>query len=99
MFYELLQDGTIGQSTPNAKIAQSLGLNLETQEEIVYGFDGKQYIKGTEPTPPEPTYSEKRLTEYPQISEQLDMLYWDKVNNTNLWQEKITEIKTKYPKS
>ena len=26
------------------------------------------------------------------------MLYWDKVNGTNTWQEKIAEIKAKYPK-
>lgn len=47
---------------------------------------------------PEPTYVEKRLEEYPSIGDQLDMIYWDKVNNTNLWQEKITDIKAKYPK-
>ena len=47
---------------------------------------------------PEPTYAELRQQEYPPIEEQLDMLYWDKVNGTNLWQETITEIKEKYPK-
>ena len=98
MYYELLSDGTIGQSTPNEKIAQKLGLNLETDKEIVYGFNGKRYFKGQEPTPPEPGYIEKRLAEYPPISDQLDMIYWDKVNGTNLWQGKIAEIKAKYPK-
>ena len=48
---------------------------------------------------PELTYVQKRLAEYPSIGDQLDMIYWDKVNGTNLWQEKITEIKNKYPKS
>ena len=47
---------------------------------------------------PEPTYVQKRAAAYPAIKEQLDMIYWDKINGTNLWQEKITEIKTKYPK-
>lgn len=48
---------------------------------------------------PEPlTYAEKRAMEYPSIQDQLDMIYWDKVNGTNTWQEKITEIKAKYPK-
>ena len=47
---------------------------------------------------PEPTYVEKRMMEYPPLTDQLDMIYWDKVNGTNLWQEKITEIKNKYPK-
>ena len=98
IYYELMSDGTIGRSTSNKKIAQSLGLNLTTNQEIVYGFDGKRYFKGQEPTPPEQSYIEKRLAAYPQISDQLDMIYWDKVNGTNIWQEKITEIKTKYPK-
>ena len=50
------------------------------------------------PVAPEKSYSEKRQAEYPAIPDQLDMIYWDKVNNTNLWQEKIAEIKAKYPK-
>ena len=98
MYYELLSDNTIGQSTPSAEIAQKLGLTLTTEKEIVYAWDGKRYFKGEEPTPPEPSYAEKRLAEYPPIGEQLDMIYWDKVNNTNLWQAKIAEIKAKYPK-
>lgn len=39
-----------------------------------------------------------RKKEYTSIQEQLDMLYWDKVNNTNLWQEHISAVKAKYPK-
>ncbi len=44
------------------------------------------------------TYSELRRNEYGNIGEQLDMIYWDKINNTNNWINKITEIKNKYPK-
>jgi len=40
----------------------------------------------------------QRIEAYPPIKEQLDMLYWDKVNGTNHWQTMITEIKEKYPK-
>lgn len=98
IYYEVLTDGTIGRSTPSEKVAQSLGLNLTTDQEIVYGYNGKRYFKGQEPTPPEPSYIEKRVAEYPAIADQLDMIYWDKVNGTNLWQEKIAEIKAKYPK-
>ena len=43
-------------------------------------------------------YQRDRKSEYKSITEQLDMLYWDKVNNTNLWQEHINAVKTKYPK-
>ena len=98
IYYELLSDNTIGRSTPFEKIAQALGLSLTTDKEIVYGCDGKRYFKGEEPAVPEPTYVEKRMAEYPSITDQLDMIYWDKVNGTNLWQEKIAAIKAKYPK-
>jgi len=43
-------------------------------------------------------YIDRRASKYKSIEEQLDMLYWDKVNNTNLWQEHINAVKTKYPK-
>jgi len=43
-------------------------------------------------------YQRDRAKEYPSIQEQLDMQYWDKVNNTNNWQTKVNEIKVKYPK-
>lgn len=98
MYYELLPDGTVGRSSPSSKIARQFGLKLQTKKQIVYGCDGKRYFKGEEPTPPEPTYAEKRAKEYPPVQDQLDMIYWDKINGTNMWQEKITEIKTKYPK-
>lgn len=43
-------------------------------------------------------YNIKRQNEYPPIQEQLDILYWDLMNGTDNWRDKITEIKTKYPK-
>ena len=98
-YYELLQDGTIGRSTPSEKVAQLLNLTLRTDREIVYGYNGKRYFKGEEPAAPEPSYDQKRATEYPSVEEQLDMIYWDKVNGTNVWQETIAAIKTKYPKA
>lgn len=97
MFYKLSENNLIECCTTDEKIAKSLGL-IETTKEIITGFDGKLYFKGKEPKMPEPTYSEKRQKEYPPINEQLDMIYWDKVNNTNVWQSKIAEIKSKFPK-
>lgn len=45
------------------------------------------------------SYIKSRANAYPSIPDQLDMLYWDKINGTSNWQDKITEIKEKYPKS
>ena len=46
-----------------------------------------------------PLYKRNRLTEYNSFSEQLDMIYWDKKNGTNIWESHIDVIKNKYPKS
>lgn len=43
-------------------------------------------------------YATRRMIEYPSVQEQLDMLYWDKINGTNNWLKTINEIKRKYPK-
>lgn len=47
---------------------------------------------------PAPTYVDQRIAAYPDISDQLDMIYWDKINGTTDWLDLISEIKAKYPK-
>lgn len=51
-YYEKKNDGTIGQWTENAEVAESLGLSLTTEREFVYGYDGKLYFADEEPTRP-----------------------------------------------
>lgn len=43
-------------------------------------------------------YQRERATAYPSIQEQLDLLYWDKVNETNNWEQAIAAVKAEYPK-
>ena len=43
-------------------------------------------------------YQRERASEYPKIVDQLDMMYWDQVNGTKKWAEKIKQIKSKFPK-
>ena len=45
------------------------------------------------------SYAILRSKEYPSIEDQQDMQYWDAVNGTTTWKDKINEIKTKYPKT
>ena len=47
----------------------------------------------------EPDYAILRSQEYPSREEQLDMMYWDKVNGTTTWEDTIQAIKDKYPKT
>jgi len=43
-------------------------------------------------------YQRDRAKEYPPITEQLDMIYWDKVNGTDNFLKAIQAVKAKYPK-
>ncbi|MDQ7818815.1 MAG: hypothetical protein RDU14_17440 [Melioribacteraceae bacterium] len=56
-------------------------------------------IKYREANPLPPSYKELRAKDYPPIPEQLDMIYWDKINGTNNWEKSITAVKEKYPKT
>ena len=43
-------------------------------------------------------YIDKRAKEYPSITDQLDMQYWDNVNGTTTWQDAIAKGKADNPK-
>ena len=43
-------------------------------------------------------YQRDRVKAYPSLEEQMDMQYWDNVNGTTTWKDKIAEIKALYPK-
>lgn len=47
----------------------------------------------------EPDYITLRQQAYPSLQDQQDMQYWDGVNGTTVWQDTISAIKTKYPKT
>ena len=58
------------------------------------GFD---VVEG--PDVVQPSYVELRALDYPSHEEQLDMMYWDKVNGTTNWEDTIQEIKDRHPKT
>ena len=43
-------------------------------------------------------YYQKRLEEYLSIGDQLDMQYWDSVNDTTTWKDHIASVKAQFPK-
>jgi hypothetical protein len=43
-------------------------------------------------------YKYDRQQAYKPLAEQLDMIYWDKVNGTTTWQDHIDQVKTDNPK-
>ena len=44
-------------------------------------------------------YQRQRAVTYWPLADQLDALYWDKKNGTNVWEQHIDAVKAKYPKS
>jgi hypothetical protein len=58
---------------------------LAKQQELITEYNSNQYQRD-------------RAKDYPSIQEQLDMQYWDKINNTTKWEEAINAVKNKYPK-
>jgi hypothetical protein len=52
--------------------------------EVQADYDAKQY---------------QRDRIYPSLQDQLDMQYWDGINNTTTWKDAITKVKTDNPKS
>jgi len=69
------------------KTVQTWIVRAKTQEEL----DADAEIAATE-------YIRQRRAEYLPIPEQLDMIYWDKINGTTVWQDYVTDIKVRIPK-
>jgi hypothetical protein len=44
-------------------------------------------------------YRDQRRLAYPPLEDQLDMIYWDKINGTSIWRDAIAAVKTRYPKT
>lgn len=58
----------------------------------------EQDEKKSAQTIPSPRYGEFRAMDYAPIPEQLDMIYWDKINGTSIHQDHVTEVKERYLK-
>jgi len=43
-------------------------------------------------------YARARAAAYPSIGDQLDMIYWDGVNDTTTWADAIAAVKSAHPK-
>ena len=97
--YKLLNDGTtIKRLSDGAFIPVSEG-NIDYQQfkKDVVGI-GTTCVEGIDVVTTT-AYDVARASEYPSLEEQQDMQYWDAVNGTTTWKDKIAEIKAKYPKS
>jgi len=93
--YKILQNNYI---TDNIKLIPVAESNTDYQQFIQdVAEQGLSIVEG--PDIIEPDYATLRQQEYPSREEQLDMMYWDKVNGTTVWEDTIQAIKDKYPKT
>ena len=88
--YQIYQDLALKQDFMIIELEPIIEANTDMEDNII-----RQYQLVSKP---KPTYIEQRQQAYPSITEQLDMIYWDKINNTKIWQETITAIKAQFPK-
>ena len=78
----------------------SQDLSVSLTEVPIPPESGKQIWDGNAWTDPDNVLVlSKRRREYPSIGDQLDMIYWDKVNGTENWSVSIDKVKTDNPKS
>ena len=96
--YKFIDETTIKRLSDSVFIPVSEG-NLDYQQfkADVVGI-GTTCVVGID-TVTTVDYTDARKAEYPSLEEQQDMQYWDAVNGTTTWKDKIAEIKAKYPKS
>ena len=58
---------------------------LAKQTELQTAYDAQEYARN-------------RAKAYAELSDQLDMQYWDSVNGTTTWSDHVAEIKALHPK-
>ena len=69
--------------------------------DVAYDVDGNEITydnTAVESEMAKNAYKEQRAMAYKPLAEQLDMMYWDKVNGTTTWQDHIDQVKADNPK-
>ena len=81
-----------GMSTKDGVITKFPGGIPSQEDQDTWATEYESYCASMD-------YQRQRAGEYLPLGEQLDMLYWDKKNGTNTWEQHIDAVKAKYPKS
>lgn len=94
MFYKLSADGNyIEMSTPFEDVAQDNGMDLQTDEEIVYDYLGRLQLKSQCPEPPVEWLQEKvRTMRNSLLQTEIDPV----VTNPLRWNDMSDEQKAEY---
>ena len=109
--YYKRENNIIIKSSPFEKVAKLWGSYEVTEENIVYGYDGKLYLQSECPEKPEPTQEEQRAKRQQAFEKEADPLKYDYEENCarygyesaealaskQLWLDKKDEIRIRYP--
>ena len=86
-------DGTLNQATDDSQDLSPL------TEVLVAPESGKQVWNGSAWADPNKVLvDKKRVREYPNLQEQLDMQYHDLVDGTTTWKDAVAKVKSDNPK-
>lgn len=80
------------------KVVNGIDIECSPQEEAEILLNRENFRIQEELYESTQGYKDKRKLEYPDMQDQLDMLYHDLKNGTTIWRDLIDSIKKKYPK-
>jgi len=79
-----------GMTTVGGEIIEFPGGIPSKEDQNKWALEYEEHLAATK-------YQKDRATKYPELEEQLDMIYHDKKNGTDNWFEAIKEVKEKHP--
>jgi hypothetical protein len=85
-----LQDNSDGQGAFIAKWSSASPQPTEAEIESAHNEWQAEYDSQE--------YARNRATAYASTGDQLDMQYWDSVNDTTTWKDHIASVKAQFPK-
>jgi uncharacterized membrane protein len=77
---------------PNVTVIRGDVAYDKDEQEVTYDNNAVEALMAAN------AYKEARATAYAPLSEQLDMQYWDAMNNTETWLDHIRSVKAAHPK-
>jgi len=94
-----LNEGSIQKSVDGSTMSIPVNPANRHYQEFVADIkeQGLSIVEGEDVI--EPSYVELRQAEYPDLTTQLDMQYWDSINGTTTWKDAVDAVKAKYPKT
>ena len=66
--------------------------NRHYAEIVEQGIEIAPYVE------PELSWEDSRIAAYGSVGSQLDMQYWDGVNDTTVWVDHVAKVKSDFPK-